>query len=398
MERIYEHALLEHFADCRQMVFLSGPRQVGKTTTGRAVARGGPYLNWDNQNDRVLILRGPRAASEELHLQELREEPPVLVFDELHKYGKWKNFLKGFHDTYGHAAKVVVTGSARLDIYKRGGDSLMGRYFPYRMHPVSVAETIHPRPAEGETRPPRKPAPEVLEHLLRFGGFPEPFLRAESRFINRWRRLRGEQLIREDIRDLTRVAEMGQLSVLVEILTRQTGSLVNYSTLARQINVSVDTIRRWLVLLQSLYVLFEVRPWHRNVAKSLRKQPKVYLWEWSSVPDEGPRFENLVASHLLKAVHWWTDRGFGTYGLHFLRDATGRETDFLVTREDRPWFIVEVKVRERDLHGPLRHFQTATKAAHAFQVVRDLEFVERDCFASSDPIVVPASSFLSQLV
>jgi hypothetical protein len=398
VDRLYQNILAEHLAANRQMAFLSGPRQVGKTTIARAAAGENAYLSWDNQDDRATIVRGPKSVANQLQLQRLRQRLPVLVFDELHKYGKWKTYLKGFFDTYADAARIIVTGSARLDVFKRGGDSLMGRYFPYRMHPLSVAETLSARLTDGEIHPPRRCSKESLEHLLEYGGFPEPFLRADARFARRWRSLRREQLVREDLRDLTRVAEVGHLAVLVEILTRQAGSLANCSSLAREINVAVDTIRRWISILQALYVVFEVRPWFRNVAKSLRKQPKIYLWDWCSVSDEGARFENLVASHLLKAVHGWTDRGLGDYRLHFLRDVVGREVDFLVTRDDQPWFLVEVKTSERQLHAPLAYFQDATKADHAFQLVRNLGPVQKDCFAVRTPIVVPAVSFLSQLV
>jgi len=275
MKRIYESALLEHLGAHRQMAFVSGPRQVGKTTTCLAVSGGGPYLNWDNLSDRELILKGPRVVSEEFGLHELRKEAPVVVLDELHKYGRWRQFLKGFFDTYGEKARVVVTGSARLTVYQRGGDSLMGRYFPYRMHPVSLAETVRPDPVRGEAHPPARPAGDALARLLRFGGFPEPFLRADTRFANRWRALRREQFVREEIRDLTRVVEIGQLSVFLEILTRRSGSLLNCSSLSREVGVSVDTVRRWLSLLESLYVVFSLRPWYRNVSKSLRKRPKI---------------------------------------------------------------------------------------------------------------------------
>lgn len=398
MKRLYQNILAEHLGAHRQMAFLSGPRQVGKTTTARAAAGSDAYLNWDNQDDRAAILRGPGTVADRFQLQQLRQHLPVLVFDELHRYGKWKGYLKGFFDTYADAVRIIVTGSARLDVYKRGGDSLMGRYLPYRMHPLSVAEVLSARLTDQEIRPPRRSSREPLEHLMEYGGFPEPFLRADVRFARRWRALRREQLVREDLRDLTRIAEIDQLAILVEILTRQAGGLVNYSKLSREINVSVDTVRRWIGTLQALYVVFEVRPWFRNVAKPLRKQPRIYLWDWCSVLDEGARFENLVASHLLKAVHCWTDRGLGDYRLHFLRDVVGREVDFLVTRDDQPWFLVEVKTSERHLHAPLAHFQDATGAGHAFQVVRELESVQRDCFSVRTPVVVPAVTFLSQLV
>jgi hypothetical protein len=400
MRRIYEIALEEHINSLRQMVFLTGPRQVGKTTTCRSLAEKSHYLNWDNQNDRSIILKGPNEIALALQLNQLRESNPVIVFDELHKYSKWKTFLKGFFDVYGEKNKIIVTGSSRLDVYKRGGDSLMGRYFPYRMHPLSLSEVIKARVADTEIQPPRRPPQATINQLQTFGGFPEPFLKADSRFVNRWRRLRSEQLIREEIRDLTRIQEVSQLEVLVQLLTAQAGQLVNYSGLAGRINTSVDTIRRWIATLQSLYFCFEVRPWYRNVAKSLRKQPKLYLWDWSLVSAEGGgRLENLIASHLLKAVHWWTDRGLGSYGLYFLRDKTGREVDFLVVRQNQPWFLVEVKSGGgRGLNPALSYFQAQTGARHAFQLAFDLAFVERDCFEFTKPMIVPATSFLSQLV
>jgi predicted AAA+ superfamily ATPase len=308
--------------------------------------------------------------------------------------------LKGFFDEYGLQSTVIVTGSSRLDVYKRGGDSLMGRYFSYRMHPVSLAELTRTNLSETGIQNPQRPASEALEHLLAFGGFPEPFLKADSRFSARWRRLRGEQLVREDIRDLTRIQDIGQLEILMQSLTAQAGQLVNFSTLANRINVSVDTIRRWIGSLQSFYFCFEVRPWFRNVAKSLRKQPKLYLWDWSLAPAEGgARYENLIASHLLKSVHWWTDRGLGNFGLYFLRDKTGREVDFLVVKDNTPWFLVEVKSgSDRVLNPALAYFQKQTKAAHAFQVVSRLPFVARDCFEHTTPLIVPAATFISQLV
>ena len=192
MRRIYEIALEEHIKSLRQMVFLTGPRQVGKTTTCRLLADQGRYLNWDNQDDRATILKGPNEIALALQLNQLHESEPVIVFDELHKYSKWKTLLKGFFDVHGEKTRIIMTGSSRLDVYQRGGDSLMGRYFLYRMHPLSLSEVTDARIPDQELQPPRRPPQEALNHLLTFGGFPEPFLKAETRFVNRWRRLRTE--------------------------------------------------------------------------------------------------------------------------------------------------------------------------------------------------------------
>ncbi len=403
MERRYEHVLLEHFGAYRQMVFLSGPRQVGKTTTARTVAQAlGEYyyFSWDRQTDRAAILAGPDAVAERMGLHRLRSVPPVCVLDELHRYGKWKGFLKGLFDSYPDAVRILATGSARLDVFRAGGDSLMGRYFPYRMHPLSLAEISAPSrvPLEGPA-PPTFPPPDALPTLIRFGGFPEPFLRQEDRFWRRWRRLRTQQLLREDLRDLSGIRQLGQVEMLANLLRARVGQLVSYTSLANSINASVDSVRRWIDMLERLYWCFSVRPWHRNVARALRKEPKYFLWDWSQVEDAGARLENLVASALLKSVHAWTDLGAGEYGLYFIRDKEKREVDFVVTRDGDPWFLVEVKSSSSARLSPhLVRFQKATGAPHAFQVAFDLEFVERDCFAETRPVIVPAATFLSQLV
>ncbi|MGA1530327.1 MAG: ATP-binding protein, partial [Kiritimatiellia bacterium] len=315
---------------------------------------------------------------------------------------QWKNFLKGFFDAAGDRAAVLVTDSARLNAYKRGGDSLMGRYFLYRMHPLSVGELVS-RPYETMVvRAPDAISEESFAALFRFGGFPEPFLRGTDRFYNRWIRLRGEQMFREDLRDLTRVQEIDQLMTLSHILISRAGALVNYSELANEVRVSVDTIRRWMTLLESIYFSFRVRPWFRNVAKSLRKQPKVYPWDWSPVKEEGARIESFTASHLLKAVHWWTDLGLGEFDLHHLRDTAQREVDFLISRDGAPWMMIEVKKSLKEPISPaLKYYARLLNVPHAFQAVLDMEPVDADCFEAShpaSPLRVPLRTLLSQLV
>ncbi len=401
MKRLYESLLDEHWHNYRQMAFLAGPRQVGKTTSAQTVVAATDhfYFNWDVQEHRTLIIRGAAAVAKHCGFNTLAEQKPVVVFDEIHKYGKWKLFLKGFFDAYGNEQHTIVTGSGRLNIYKSSGDSLMGRYFLYRMHPLSVAELLSPSIIEQEIRPPRKIAPEDFRMLLHFGGFPEPFLKANQRFYNRWHRLRADQLFYEDLRDLTRIQEIAQVEMLAEIVGYQTGQLVNYSKLATAVHVSVDTIRRWISTLESLYFCFTVRPWFRNIPKSLRKQPKIYLWDWSIVKDTGARNENFIACHLLKAVHWWTDIGLGHYQLYFIRDKEKREVDFLVTRNDLPWFLAEVKTSDKtELSKALVTFQQKTGAENAFQIVFDSDYVNKDCFTINRPVIVPVSTFLSQLV
>jgi hypothetical protein len=397
-KRIYGTVLAEHLRRNRQMALVTGPRQVGKTTTCRRLSAA--YMDWDDTDHRRAILGGHAATAEALGLDRLQERPPVAVFDELHKFARWKAFLKGFYDTYGDRARVLVTGSSRMDIYRRGGDSLMGRYFLYRMHPFSVAEVAYqelPDPREVLRRP-RPIADADFNALWEHGGFPEPFVKRDARFSRRWAGLRRQQFLREDIRDLTRIQELDQLEALVAILLERSGAQIVYSNLAGEVQVAVDTLRRWVNTLCGFHLGFVLRPWFRSVRRSLRKEPKWYLRDWSGIGDAGDRGETFVACHLLKAVEGWTDLGLGEFQLGYLRDRRKREVDFVVVRDRKPWMLVEVKTSDRRVSPSLGYFQQQIGAAHAFQVVLDEEYVDADCFARPGrPLAVPARTFLSQL-
>lgn len=394
--RLYDQVLRDHLEHHRQMAFVSGPRQVGKTTTCRALAAR--YLNWDSTDDRRLILRGPGAVAEHFALEQLRAQSPIAVFDELHKDRKWKRFLKGFFDVYGSSVRVIVTGSSRLDITRRGTDSLMGRYFLFRMHPWSVGECARTVPPGSPVQAPAPIADADWAALIEHGGFPEPFLKRDPRFTRRWRSLRQDQLTKGDMRDLTLLQDLGAMETLALILAEHSSQPLVYSNLSREIGVSVDTVRRWVDLLARLHYGFLVRPWFTNVAKALRKEPKWFLRDWSGIEDVGARAETLVACHLLKAVDGWTDLGLGEFELRYLRDKMKREVDFVVVRDRKPWFLVEVKKGENKLSEALGYFQAQTKARHAFQVVLDQPFVNADCFGRTEPTVVPARTLLSQLL
>ena len=397
--RIYDAILADHLARRRQMAFVTGPRQVGKTTTCRALSTA--YLSWDDADHRRVILAGPAAVAERVGVGHLQDRRPTAVLDELHEFRRWKQLLKGLFDTYADEMRLLVTGSARLDLFKRGGDSLMGRYLPYRMHPFSVAEVIDPTlpDAHAIVRPPH-PIPDAdLEALLQHGGFPEPFLARDAPFTRRWKTLRREQLIRGDLRDLTRIADVAQLDTFAQVLEERSATQVVLANLARDVSIAVDTARRWLDVLCAFHLGFIVRPWFRNVTRSLRKEPKWYLRDWSGIADPGARAETFVACHLLKAVEGWTDLGLGEFHLGYLRDKEKREVDFVVARDRKPWFLVEVKHQDGALSPSLAHFQTQLAAPFAFQVIVDAPHVAADCFERPRrPTVVPARTLLSQLL
>jgi uncharacterized protein len=402
MKRIYENIVDQHLEHFKQMLFLAGPRQVGKTTislTAKKLTDIFSYLNWDNLDHRKNILQGPKNIIENMHLDKLHVKKPIIVFDEVHKFKLWKTFIKGFFDTYRDQIRIILTGSSKLDVYRKGGDSLMGRYFPFRIHPFSVAECLRTTIPNQEISSPLCIENSMFEDLLHFGGFPEPFLNKNSAFSLRWKQLRREQLFREDIRDLSRIHEIDQLEVLAELLKQQAGQLTSFTNLSNKVKVSIDTIRRWVITLNNFYFCFTVKPWSKNISRSLLKEPKIYLWDWSEVEDQGQRAENFIAGHLLKAVHFWTDRGLGLYDLYFLRDKDKREVDFLVTKDNKPWFLVEAKYNNHtSINRSLEIFQSQLQAKHAFQVVINMDYVDADCFSHKKPVIVPAKTFLSQLV
>lgn len=381
------------------MAFVSGPRQVGKTTSCRNLAD--QYLNWDNTDDRALIVKGPAVIAERIGLNVLAKSKPVVLFDELHKFGRWKQFLKGFFDTYADSVNILVTGSSRMDVYRRGGDSLMGRYFLYHMHPFSIAEAMYqdlPDP-DKIIRSPKQISEGDFTALWNHGGYPEPFIKRDRRFSNRWQNLRLQQLLREDVRDLTQIHQLNQLELLVKLLMVRSGHQLIYSNLATDIQVSVDTVRRWVGTLCNLHLGFLVRPWFKNISRSLRKEPKWFLRDWSAIEDPGEKAETFIACHLLKAVEGWNDMGLGNFQLSYLRDRNQREVDFVVIRNRQPWFLVEVKNADKALSPSLKFFQEQTKAPFAFQVIVEADYVDADCFSSkSRSMVVPAKTFLSQLV
>lgn len=396
LNRTYTANLHDHFNEGPEMAFIAGPRQVGKTTVARHFSSKPVYLNWDNEEHRRLIFDGPGSVADYIGLQ----QAPVIIFDEIHKYPQWKNFIKGFYDTYAAHTnmRIIVTGSARLDIYRKGGDSLMGRYFLYRMHPLTVAELVSPAPSTGTIQAPTEIPEHSWNRLLQFGGFPQPFLRGNKRFYNKWKRSRLAQVFREDIFDISKVQEIRSIEILAELIIQQSGQLTSYASLARKIRASEDSIRRWIGILESLYYCFTIRPWHTNVSRSLRKEPKYFLWDWAMISDPGARNENMIACHLLKAVHYWTDIGLGDFDLYFLRTKDKKEIDFLVSKNATPWFLVEVKTTNSRLSNNLTYFQKATGAQHAFQVTITEPFTKADCFSVPYPIQVPAKTFLSQLV
>lgn len=359
-----------------KMVFVGGPRQVGKTTFALDLLPGGSerhpaYLSWDDAVTRAALLRG-----------ELPANQPLLVFDEIHKYAQWRSLVKGFYDTRRSSTSFLVTGSARLDYYRHGGDSLQGRYHLYRLHPFSLAEMT------------ARPTSDDLDHLLRFGGFPEPLLRGDDRSWRRWQHERMSRVIGGDLRDLEHVREVSMLELLAESLPERVGSPLSVRGLALLVQASHEAIERWISIFERLYVCFRVPPYGAPRVRAVRKEQKLYLWDWSLVPGEGERFENLVASQLLKYCHFVEDTEGHRMELRFLRDTDRREVDFVVLRDRNPEFAVECKTGERSPSAAAAYFRARTPIPRFYQV----HLGRRDYGdAASGTRVLPFMTFCAEL-
>jgi len=339
----------------KKMVFVGGPRQVGKTTLAKAILSSnypsGRYLNWDFDDDRQDILQKKWSSDQKL-----------LVFDELHKFPRWKTWVKGIYDVSHELHSFLIAGSARLDVYRRGGDSLMGRYHYWRLHPFTLDEV------------PRNISPEEAFHrLMTVGGFPEPFLDGDERAARRWRRERFDRVLREDIRDLEQVRNIQLLGMFLDMLRHRVGGLVTLSNLAGDLEISPKTAKTWLEVLERMYLVFSVRPYIKSLPRAVLKPPKVYFFDNGDViGDEGARFENLIATSLLKRLHFLEDRDGYRYELRYIRDKEGREVDFLIVKEGKIEELIEVKFSEDNISNSLRYYAERLNPPKATQIVANL--------------------------
>ncbi|MBI3813328.1 MAG: ATP-binding protein [Nitrospinae bacterium] len=373
-----------------KMVFVGGPRQVGKTTLCRNFVathfKNHGYFNWDNRADRKAIIAASWPGDAEL-----------LIFDEIHKYRQWKRLIKGEYDKLKGTFKFMVTGSARLDLYRRGGDSLQGRYHYYRLHPFTVAEiegipyksSIHSEIPVGQ-----RFFQEALDTLDNFGGFPEPVTGQNKRQLRRWHNEKIERMFREDILDVQSIRDIGSMKLLSDILPSKVGSLLSLNAIREDLEISHRAITHWMDILEAFYYHFRIYPYSTKKIRSLKKEPKLYVWDWSEVDDEAARFENLIASHLLKFVHFITDYEGYKADLCYLRDVDKREVDFLVTIDRKPWFAVEAKLNDTTLSHSLIYFRDRLSIPYIYQVVKK----DKTDRLEKDARIISAGKFLAGLI
>jgi len=370
--RYIEDAVRNDLSD--RMVFIGGPRQVGKTTFALSFLKDGNpshrgYRNWDDLKTRTALMKG-----------ELPPEEPVVILDEIHKFARWRNLVKGFFDTMKGHTSFIITGSARLDYYRKGGDSLHGRYQYYRLHPFSLSEL------DPDCRP------EALLQLLTFGGFPEPLFKADATFARRWRRQRNEKIIHNDIRDLEAVREISLIELLSQELPSRVGAPLSIRNLCDQLQVAHQTVAHWLDILERMYVCFRVSPYGGKRIRAVKKEQKMYMWDWAEVSGDGERFENLVACTLLKYCHFIEDTQGHEMALRYLRDTDRREVDFVVLKDGKPQFAVECKRGAKSVNPNILYFSERTEIPVFYQV-----HLEETDFVSKGIRVMPFATFCREL-
>ncbi len=336
----------------KKMVFLSGPRQVGKTWLAKSIAENYKkplYLNFDSFDDREIIKKEGWPGATDL-----------IIFDEIHKMDGWKNFIKGVFDKKPEQLHILVTGSARLETFRQGGDSMAGRFFNHRLLPLSYKEV----PEKGV---------DLVDRLTTRGGFPEPFLTESDTDSERWRLQYLDGLIRTDILDFELVHNLRAVQTIVEMLRRRVGSPVSFKSIAEDVKLSPTTVTRYIEILEALYIVFRVTPFSRNIARSLLKEPKIYFFDSGMVHgDSGARFENMVAVSLLKHVYGITDYLGRMTSLNYIRTKDGEEVDFCITENDEAQKIIEVKSGGRDFAQSLKKFNKKYNIP-ATAVIKDLK-------------------------
>ncbi len=362
----------------KKMVFISGPRQSGKTTLALQILRDEMgemvkkfYLTWDSAEDREKIMREQFPAGK-----------GVIVLDEIHKYARWRQVVKGLFDKRKEELKIIVTGSGRLDYYRRDGESLQGRYYFYRLYPFTLREVNHF-------------SDNVLQHLLKYGGFPEPFLAASEQEARRWSRDYRTRVIYDDLNSLENVRDVSLLEQLSLRLPDIVGSPLSINALREDLQISHQTASRWLDMLENIYLIFRIYPFGPPKIRAVKKEAKHYHFDWTLVKDEGARFENLVAFHLLKWVHFRQDyEGYDT-DLRYFRNREGKEVDFVVTENGEPVMFVECKLRSREVSSALRYLKKHYPEAKAVQVSL---YQEEDLVNKDGIRICPAANFLMELI
>ncbi|MBS0349988.1 MAG: ATP-binding protein [Proteobacteria bacterium] len=391
------------------MAFVSGPRQAGKTTMAKQLLKqrgAGHYYNWDELKFRRIWTKDP---SQIIPISNSSSSvKPLIILDEIHKAKLWKRSLKGIYDTHEIPFDILVTGSARLNVYRKGSDSLMGRYYHFRLHPFSLSEMSRNNqwiPEENlltailtRTKPATTQSREYLHQLYEFGPFPEPLFAGSKRILNLWQKNRVEKIIREDLRDLSRLPELSQIEMLAALLPERTAQPFSTRSLSEDLEVSYTTIRRWMNYLKELYYCFELKPYSKSLPRSIKKEGKLYLWDWSEIENEGARFENLISGHLLKYCHYLSDAGYGAFELYYLKNKDKKEIDFLIVKDKKPWLPIEAKLNHDAPSENWGTFAAYLACPYSIQVTKKSGIFKLIQKNAVQVLLISADEFLNYLI
>ncbi len=364
-KRKYYKNIWADFNKEKEMILVSGARQTGKTTMAKDIASKEPvslYFNYDVPENKTKILAQPSFFEK---IDRKKGDKPLIILDEIHKYKEWKNYLKGVYDGYADEFRFLATGSGRLDLSRKRGDALAGRYLHFHLFPFTVGEifSLAIRPVAQEILldvPDQNiAASELWETMFQVGGFPEPFLKGTKLKYRRWARSYHSQVIRDDIRNEFAVRQIDTMEALYSLITNCVGSPFSASNQAKILKISHNTVSSWITVFEQFFLVFKLRPYSKRISRSLVKEPKIYFYDYCRIQDEALRFENMVAVELNRAVTLWTDFGFGEYQLWFLRNKEKQEVDFLVTENAQPLFMIEAKFADVAVSPNLIKFQNA---------------------------------------
>lgn len=386
------------------MVFLSGPRQAGKTTLAQIISQSFTnylYFNWDIPQHRIRLIRDPVFFEA---VERKDSSKPLVVFDEIHKYRDWKNYLKGVYDQFNKKYQFLVSGSGRLDIYQKGGDSLAGRYFLFHLWPFTIAELgERNRTYKSFLKEPLYMSMQqgsrlgkIWSQLSKQSGFPEPFLSNRATTYHRWSNTYSQQLIREDIRDMTGIKSAKDLETLYLLLPSKIGSPLSIPSLARDLHVSYNSIHSWLTIFEKFFLVFSITPWTRRITRAIHKERKIYLWDTPKIENSAARFENMVALELLRAVNAWNDMGYGSYSLHYIKNKEQQEVDFLISKGRNPFLLIEAKIADTQPSLILKKIQRVLNIP-AIQLINEGSGYQMLSNEKQSILIAPAYQWLSQL-
>jgi predicted AAA+ superfamily ATPase len=396
---------LQELSSEKRMIFLAGPRQVGKTTLAKELANhysNNLYYNWDIIADKQKIIKTPTFFEK---LNRIDDSIPLIVFDEIHKYKQWKNYLKGIYDQFNQDYLFLISGSGRLDLYQKAGDSLAGRYLTLHLFPLTLAELNSKKrnfkdfinnPLISFKINSSSGAWKTWHRLAELSGFPEPFTKNKKTFWVKWSKNYSHQLIHEDIRDLSNIKNINDVGLLFSLLPSKIGSPISLNSLAGDLQVSFDTVKSWMNLFDLAYLTFRISPWTKKIVRAISKEKKLYLFNYPLISDDGAKFENMVAVELYRTIYYWNEQGWGNFNLHYIKNKEQEEVDFLISNNNTPILLIETKNSDTQISKSLISFQNNLDVP-AVQLVNKENIYQLQSNGKNKILVATASDWLASL-